>query len=265
LRTLLSDRRIDYDGGQLRSGWLAEALGLAPDAEGAIAAFLGGCDVSPEFVVDREEAASGEPIRAALMLHFIAEFPERDLEKAVLRQRLLAAVARDELAARAPGKTFARRGDDLYEGQYKLSVSVATLAPASALVHFALDVDPAGARPGAGRLSNRPAGVGPRGARRLCARDRLGPRGHPEGAFRRIGAAARVFPEDFLKVDGPWAPDAWLKGRSMRPFPPGACSFPGAIPRDRPVAGDPSPATWSGPPFFSRNRSAVSASKPIIG
>jgi hypothetical protein len=147
LRTHLSDLKIDYDGSQLRSGWLAETFGLAPDAEGAMVAFLGGCRVSPEFVVDLDEVQSGEPIRAALMLHFIAEFPERDLEKAVLRQRLLAAAVRDELAARLAGKRrkITRRGDDLYDGKYKLSVSVATLSPNSALLHFGLDVNPAGA------------------------------------------------------------------------------------------------------------------------
>lgn len=145
MRTRLAGRRIDYDGSQLRSGWLAAELGLAPDAEGAVGAFLGACDVRPEHVVDLEEVASGQPIRAAEMLHFIAEFPERDLEKAVLRQRLLAAAARDELAARAPDRTFTRRGDDLYEGRHKLSVSIATLSPVSALVHFALDVDASGA------------------------------------------------------------------------------------------------------------------------
>jgi hypothetical protein len=185
VRTLFSDSRIDYDGSQLRSGWLSERFGLAPDAEGAMAAFLGSCDVKPEFVVDLDEVASGEPIRAALMLHFIAEFAERDLEKAVLRQRLLAAVVRDELAARATrarpttedteytedGKAVVvarrdqplssvssvysvvnpaspgifRRGDDLYDGRFKLSVSIATLSPVSALIHFAINVDPAGA------------------------------------------------------------------------------------------------------------------------
>jgi uncharacterized protein len=149
LRTLFSNLRIDYDGSQLRSGWLAATLGLAPDAEGTMAAFLGGCDVKPEFVVDLEEVASGEPIRAALMLHFIAEFPERDLEKTVLRQRLLAAVVRDELAARlptsVPSLVIARRGDDLYDGGFKLSISIATLSPVSALIHFAINVDPAGA------------------------------------------------------------------------------------------------------------------------
>lgn len=184
MRTKFSELRIDYDGSQLRSGWLAEAFGLAAAPDGAMAAFVGACDVKPEFVVDLDEVASGEPIRAAVMLHFIAEFPERDLEKAVLRQRLLAAVVRDELAgfltaegaenaedgsekrdvpvvvpggkgplssafsaSSAVRKTpvVVRRGDDLYDGGHKLSVSIATLSPRSALIHFGLDIDPAGA------------------------------------------------------------------------------------------------------------------------
>jgi hypothetical protein len=230
MQVLFSDWRIDYDGSQLRSGWLAGQLGLAPDAEGAVAAFLGGCDVKPEFVVDLEEVASGEPIRAALMLHFIAEFPERDLEKAVLRQRLLAATVRDELARRVMGSgplvvkgpdpvphgepqiaesrlqnhegwrlakaelrdseicpstrlgalslskgnrqsagcrepgsdpIILRRGDDLYDGEFKLSVSIATLSPVSALVHFAINVDPTGAPVPARGLTHY--GVDPRG------------------------------------------------------------------------------------------------------
>lgn len=145
MRTAVARSDVDYDGGQLRSGWLADELGLAPGEEGAVGAFLGACDVKPEFVVDSEEIASGEPIRAARMLHFIAEFPDTDLEKTVLRQRLLAALVRDELALRAPGREFARRGDDLYEGEYKLSISIATLSPKSALIHFAVNVDPTGA------------------------------------------------------------------------------------------------------------------------
>jgi hypothetical protein len=103
LRTQFSERRIDYDGSQLRSGWLQESFGLDVASGGALAAFVGGCDVKPEFVVDLDEVASGEPIRAESMLHFIAEFPESDIEKVALRQRLLAAVVRDELAARLAG------------------------------------------------------------------------------------------------------------------------------------------------------------------
>jgi hypothetical protein len=145
LRTALADGDVDYDGSQLRSGWLAAELDLAPDDEGALGAFLGACDVAPEHVVDLEERRSGEPIRAARMLHFIAEFPDRDLEKTVYRQRLLAANVLDELGARAPGRAFRRRGDDLFENGSKVTVSVATLSPRSSLFHFAVNVDSAGA------------------------------------------------------------------------------------------------------------------------
>ncbi|MHC4915829.1 MAG: DUF366 family protein [Planctomycetota bacterium] len=136
--------QIDYDGSQLRAGWPAGKLGIDAAGDGAVVVFLGACDVKPEFVVDLEEVESGEPIRAAMMVHFIAEFPESDLEKAVIRQRLLAAIVRDELAGLAPGRTFRRRGDDVYENGHKVSVSVATLSPGSSLMHFAVNVDASG-------------------------------------------------------------------------------------------------------------------------
>ncbi len=145
MRTTLGASAVDYDGSQLRSGWLTASLGLALDAEGAIGAFIGACDVKPEFVVDLDERESGEPIRAAKMLHFISEFPDRDLEKTVYRQRLLAALVRDELAGRAPGRKFRRRGDDVYENGSKVTISIATLSPSSSLLHFAVNIDPSGA------------------------------------------------------------------------------------------------------------------------
>ncbi len=136
---------VNYDGSQLRSGWLREEMALETDAEGAVGAFIGSCDVKPEFVVDLDERESGEAIRAASMLHFIAEFPDRDLEKTVYRQRLLAAIVRDELSGRAPGRTFRRRGDDVFENGSKVTISIATLSPTSSLLHFAVNIDPAGA------------------------------------------------------------------------------------------------------------------------
>jgi hypothetical protein len=145
VRSAFASEQTDYDGSQLRAGWLAGTLGLDPADGGAVGAFLGACDVKPEFVVDLEEVESGEPIRAAMMVHFVAEFPEADLEKAVIRQRLLASIVRDELAGLAPGRTFRRRGDDVYENGHKVSVSVATLSPNSSLMHFAVNVDASGA------------------------------------------------------------------------------------------------------------------------
>ena len=137
-----------YDGSQLRRGWIAQTFGLAGEA---IAAFSGGCDVSPEHMLDLADLQAGDTISATLMLHFIVEHPGIGLPLAVARQRLLVAVAKDVLSDEHGVAGLTRSGDDLYLGDRKLSISIAALAPASAsvraagLIHFALNIDPTGA------------------------------------------------------------------------------------------------------------------------
>lgn len=63
----------------------------------------------------------------------------------VCRQRLVVAEAAEILREMAPGLALRRCGDDLYRGERKLSVSVATRSPASGLIHFGVNVDPTGA------------------------------------------------------------------------------------------------------------------------
>jgi hypothetical protein len=89
-------------------------------------------------MVDLEDVRAKSRIAGPHMLHFIAEHFDLDLEKAVLRQRLLAALAKDALP---PG--VRRDGDDLYAGPGKLSISIATLTPVSSKIHFAVNVVPA--------------------------------------------------------------------------------------------------------------------------
>ena len=147
MNTLRSDRRIDYDGSQLRSGWLAETFGLEPDAA---VAFVGACDVKPEHMIDLEDLAAEERILAPEMLHFIIEHEDGDLERMAMRQRLLVMCALESLVA--SGVSGLRRdGDDLFveragEGARKLSVSVATRsAGGTGLIHTGLNIDPTGA------------------------------------------------------------------------------------------------------------------------
>ncbi len=73
------------------------------------------------------------------MLHFIAEHFDVDLEKAVLRQRLLATIVREGLE-RLSGRRIERRGDDLFDGDRKLSISIATVTPVSSKIHFGINV-----------------------------------------------------------------------------------------------------------------------------
>ena len=131
-----------YDGSQLRSGFIRETFGLSGDA---IVAFRGGCDITNEHMLDLEDLEAGQSIRARLMLHFIIEHLGIDLPLATARQRLLAALV-GELLTRSHGVNgLTRSGDDLYLGELKLSISVAAKSPVSGLIHFAMNLDPAGA------------------------------------------------------------------------------------------------------------------------
>jgi len=96
-------------------------------------------------MVDLADVAAGEPIAAASMLHFIAEHFDRNLEKAVLRQRLFICIIAETLARCEGVPVLRREGDDLYAGECKLTVSIATLSPVSTLMHVGINLDASGA------------------------------------------------------------------------------------------------------------------------
>lgn len=135
-------REIPYTGTELRSHWIMDTCGLRGDA---IVAFQGPCDVPLDHMVDLVDVAAGESIRSALMLHFIVEHFGLSLDEAVLRQRLLVAEACDVLRSVNGMENLRRHGDDLYLDGRKLSVSIATVSPVSALIHLGMNVDPTGA------------------------------------------------------------------------------------------------------------------------
>lgn len=133
---------MDYDGSQLRAHWLLDAFGLVGDA---MVAFRGRCQVEEAEMADLADL-DGPGIHADDMLHFVWEmFTAPGLLLATHRQRLLAAQVREALTLAAPDADVRREGDDLYVGAGKLSISIATLSPVSALVHFAVNIAPTGA------------------------------------------------------------------------------------------------------------------------
>ena len=138
----LAEGHVSYTGRELRSHWILEAFGIAGDA---IVAFIGPCDVATDAMVDLADVAAGAQIRARLMLHFIVERFDTDLEKAILHQRLLVAIA-GQLLQEVWGIANVRRdGDDLFCADRKLSVSIATVSPVSTLIHLGINIDPQGA------------------------------------------------------------------------------------------------------------------------
>jgi hypothetical protein len=90
-------------------------------------------------MVDLEDVRKNAPIFSHNMLHFIVEHFDMDLEKTILRQRLLIAIIKDILWQKQRAE-FTRSGDDLYLGDKKLSVSIATLTPVSTMIHTGLNI-----------------------------------------------------------------------------------------------------------------------------
>ncbi len=137
-----SERTIAYDGRQLRAHWLLSRFAIVGDA---IVGFRGPCRVAAEEIADLEDV-DGPGIAADDMVHFVWEaFAEPQLALAVHRQRLLAAQVREVLHELAPAAAVRRDGDDLFIGEGKLSISIATVSPVSALIHFAVNARPGGA------------------------------------------------------------------------------------------------------------------------
>jgi uncharacterized protein len=135
------DESFGYDGSQLRSLFAYMKFGIRGDS---LVAWRGPCDVDPKHMVDGEDLRDRAAIRGADMIHFIFEKFDCSLLAAVSLQRLLTTVVRDVLVEIAGEKGLAqelrRDGDDLYLGPRKLSISIATVSPVSALVHFAVNV-----------------------------------------------------------------------------------------------------------------------------
>jgi hypothetical protein len=74
------------------------------------------------------------------MLHFIAEHFDIHLENMILRQRLFVSILAEVINDLTPSRKVVRKGDDLFIEHYKLSVSIATVSPVSALMHTALNI-----------------------------------------------------------------------------------------------------------------------------
>ncbi len=151
MKTHLEKEEIPYTGKQLRSHWLLERFGLSGDA---IVAFVGPCHVSGEDLVDVDDFRFGNVVVGDRMLHFIVEIFRIDLLGVVFAQRLLCGVAADEINRELNENVVRREGDDLFVGDAKLSVSIATISPVSGLIHLGLNITDEGVPVKAACLDN---------------------------------------------------------------------------------------------------------------
>jgi hypothetical protein len=128
--------KITYTGCQLSSHWIFNHTQLTGDA---IVSFAGPADVPLNNMVDLEDVRAKEHIYSENMLHFLVEHFDSDLEKAILRQRLLICMIQNELA-KASNVLITRKGDDLFVNDLKLTVSIATASPVSSLIHTGINI-----------------------------------------------------------------------------------------------------------------------------
>lgn len=136
LHTYFVDTPLAYSGSELSSHWIYRSFGLQGDA---LAIFAGPCEVKLSEMVDLADVQANAPIYSEHMLHIIIEHFQADLRSMILRQRLLTAQVKDLLEANGI-RGIRRSGDDLYDGEHKLSVSIATVSPVSGLIHFGINI-----------------------------------------------------------------------------------------------------------------------------
>jgi hypothetical protein len=186
METLLAPDPIPYDGSQMAAHWARRRFGLKGDC---MVIFFGSCDVTPRHMIDLEDREAGARIVSPRMLHAIVEHFDPDLERIVLRQRLLVALARDAVEARC-ARRLRRVDSDLFDGPAKLTVSIASAGPVSAKIHLGINIDPPGPEAGVPTIGLTQLRVEPA----AVAQDLL--RGYPEEIRTLAVDRAKVRPLD---------------------------------------------------------------------
>ncbi len=140
MKTHFIEKEFPYDGSQLHSlfGYLGHGV-----QGNSIISWIGACSIPAAHMIDGEDLLAGETIAGGKMVHFIIERFETQLFGAVALQRLMASIVMDVLREHAGSDKVSahlrRSGDDVYLKDGKLSISIATLTPMSALIHFAVN------------------------------------------------------------------------------------------------------------------------------
>jgi hypothetical protein len=137
MRSRFLKEEIGYTGEQLHSLYTYDNFGIVGDS---IIAFTGPCDISIKEIVDLEDAKAGKRIHVPMMLHFIAEHFDVDLEKGILRQYLLVDIIRDIINEKLGKLAVKRIESDFFINDSKLGMSAATASPVSSLIHVGINI-----------------------------------------------------------------------------------------------------------------------------
>ena len=128
---------ILFTGEQLSSFWAYKNYDVLGDN---IVAFIGPCQVDEKYIIGIDHFKKKTQIKSERMLHFLVEHFELDLEKAILRQKLLVDILKDKLNHRLKGDVLQRWGDDLFDTDSKLTVSATLRTSVSTKIHLGINI-----------------------------------------------------------------------------------------------------------------------------
>lgn len=137
MQGIVLKQSFNYNGSQINSLWGYMKTDVQDDS---IIAFRGECDVQVIHMIDLEDKKDEDNIYSPDMLHFIIEhFDSIDIKLIYARQRFFTCIVAEVLAHK--NIITSRIGDDLFIEGKKLSVSIASVSPVSAKIHFGLNVE----------------------------------------------------------------------------------------------------------------------------
>ncbi len=137
LQTKFIEKEIPYTGAELRSHFIYDQFDILGDAA---VAFIGSAKVDLNQMVDLEDVKQKKPIYSEKMVHFLIEHFEMNLKQMVFCQRILIALMLEELLKRIKQFSLRRSGDDLFDDDAKLTVSIATATPVSSVIHTGINI-----------------------------------------------------------------------------------------------------------------------------
>jgi hypothetical protein len=137
MKSLFIPEEILFTGEQLSSFWVYKNYDIPGDN---IVAFIGPCEIEERYIIGIDHFKKKTKIKSERMLHFLVEHFDMDLEKAILRQKLLVDILKDKLDHRLKGDILQRWGDDLFDSDYKLTVSATLRTSVSTKIHLGVNV-----------------------------------------------------------------------------------------------------------------------------
>ncbi|MGB8656933.1 MAG: DUF366 family protein [Candidatus Zixiibacteriota bacterium] len=137
MRSLFVKEEILFTGEQLTSFWAFRNYDIPGDN---IVAFIGPCEIDEKYIIGIDHFKKKTQIKSERMLHFLVEHFDLDLEKAILKQKLLVDILKDKLNHRLKGDVLQRWGDDLFDTDFKLTVSATVRTSVSTKIHLGINV-----------------------------------------------------------------------------------------------------------------------------